>query len=61
MTVRSPARAGLRTVILPARNRRDFEDIPESVRNTLEFVWAERIEDVLDRALEPAAAQRAAA
>jgi len=55
------ARAGLRTVILPARNRRDYEDIPESVRNALEFIWAERIEDVLERALEPAPVQRAAA
>jgi ATP-dependent Lon protease len=55
------ARAGIRTVILPARNRRDLEDIPESVRNRLEFVWAERIDDVLVRALEAAPAQRAAA
>jgi len=55
------ARAGIRTVILPARNRRDLDDIPESVRQRLEFVWAERIEDVLERALEPAPAQRAAA
>jgi len=57
------ARAGLKTVILPARNRRDFEDIPESVRNALQFVWAERVEDVLEHALEPAPApvQRAAA
>jgi ATP-dependent Lon protease len=55
------ARAGIRTVILPARNRRDLEDIPESVRTKLEFVWAEKIEDVLDRALEDAPAQRAAA
>jgi ATP-dependent Lon protease len=46
------SRAGIRTVILPARNRRDFEDIPESVRAKLEFVWAEKIEDVLARALE---------
>jgi ATP-dependent Lon protease len=46
------ARAGIRTVILPARNRRDLEDIPDSVRAKLEFVWAERIEDVLARALE---------
>jgi len=44
------SRAGIRTVILPARNRRDLEDIPESVRNKLEFVWAERIDDVLARA-----------
>ncbi|MGO9425169.1 MAG: endopeptidase La [Steroidobacteraceae bacterium] len=55
------ARAGIRTVILPARNRRDLEDIPESVRNRLEFVWAERIEDVLARALEAAPVHRAAA
>jgi ATP-dependent Lon protease len=55
------ARAGIRTVILPARNRRDLEDIPESVRAKLEFVWAEKIDDVLARALDDAAAQRAAA
>jgi ATP-dependent Lon protease len=55
------ARAGIRTVILPARNRRDLEDIPESVRAKLEFVWAERIDDVLARALEDVPAHRAAA
>jgi ATP-dependent Lon protease len=55
------ARAGIRTVILPARNRRDLEDIPESVRNKLAFVWAERIDDVLANALEEAPGQRAAA
>jgi ATP-dependent Lon protease len=55
------ARAGIRTVILPARNRRDLEDIPESVRKKLDFVWAEKIDDVLARALEEAPAQRAAA
>jgi ATP-dependent Lon protease len=55
------ARAGIQTVILPARNRRDLEDIPESVRNRLEFVWAEKIDDVLARALEQAPVQRRAA
>jgi ATP-dependent Lon protease len=55
------ARAGIRTVILPARNRRDLEDIPESVRSRMEFVWAEKIEDVLARALEGAPAALAAA
>jgi len=56
------ARAGIRIVILPARNRRDLEDIPESVRAKLEFVWAEKIDDVLARALGDAPpAQRAAA
>jgi ATP-dependent Lon protease len=55
------ARAGIRTVILPARNRRDLEDIPDSVKARLEIVWAERIEDVLAHALEQPPAQRAAA
>ncbi len=55
------ARAGIRTVILPARNRRDLEDIPESVKARLEIVWAEKIEDVFARALEEPLAQRAAA
>jgi ATP-dependent Lon protease len=55
------SRAGIRTVILPARNRRDLEDIPESVRKRLEFVWAEKIDDVLSRALEDPPAQRVAA
>jgi ATP-dependent Lon protease len=55
------ARAGIHTVILPARNRRDLDEIPESVRNRLEFVWAEKIDDVLARALEGPPEQRAAA
>src|SRR5947209_1357944 len=49
------ARASLSTVILPARNRKDYEDIPESARNSLNFIWAERVEDVVAAALEPAA------
>jgi ATP-dependent Lon protease len=49
------ARASLSMVILPARNRKDYEDIPESARNSLRFVWAERVEDVIEAALEPAA------
>ena len=55
------ARAGIRTVILPARNRRDLEDIPESVRARLEFVWAEKIDDVFARAFEAVPAELAAA
>ncbi len=47
------ARASLSTVILPARNRKDYEDIPEGARNDLRFVWAERVEDVIEAALEP--------
>jgi ATP-dependent Lon protease len=50
------ARAGLLTVILPERNRKDYEDIPEAARNRLRFVWAEHVEAVIDAALEPAPA-----
>ena len=55
------ARAGIRTVILPARNRGDWDDIPESVRNSLQFIWAERIEEVLDHALPGLPEHRVAA
>ena len=48
------ARADLSTVILPARNRKDYDEIPESARNSLRFVWAERVENVIEVALEPA-------
>jgi len=48
------ARAELGTVILPARNRKDYEDIPEAARDKLRFIWAERVEDAIDAALEPA-------
>jgi ATP-dependent Lon protease len=51
------ARATLSTVILPARNRKDYEDIPEGARDALRFVWAERVEDVIEAALEPASQQ----
>jgi ATP-dependent Lon protease len=55
------ARAGLAAVILPARNRKDYDDIPESARNSLRFRWAERVEEVTDAALEPASASPARA
>ncbi len=45
-------RAGIRTVMLPARNRRDLDDIPESVRKDLEFVWLDRVEDAIAHAID---------
>ena len=45
-------RAGIRTVMLPARNRRDLDDIPESVRKELEIVWLERVEDAVAHAID---------
>jgi ATP-dependent Lon protease len=47
-------RAGLRRVMLPSRNRKDFDDIPEEVRQQLTFVWLERVDDAVSSALEPA-------
>jgi ATP-dependent Lon protease len=55
------ARAGLKRVMLPARNRKDFEDIPDDVRRQLEFVWLERVEEAIAAALEPAGKSVAAA
>jgi ATP-dependent Lon protease len=49
------AGAGIKRVMLPARNRRDFEDIPQEVRDTLAFVWLERVEEAIAFALQPAA------
>ena len=45
-------RAGLKTIILPKRNQLDVEDVPEEVRKTLSFVYAESVNDVLKAALE---------
>jgi ATP-dependent Lon protease len=46
------AAAGLTRVMLPARNRRDFEDIPQGARDKLEFIWLERVDDAIAEALE---------
>jgi ATP-dependent Lon protease len=45
------ARAGIKTVLLPARNRKDLEDIPQAARDLLRFVWIEHVDDALDAAL----------
>jgi ATP-dependent Lon protease len=52
--VTAASRAGITTVLLPARNRRDLDDIPEEVRNKMRFVWCERIDDAAAVALEEA-------
>ena len=44
-------RAGIHTVLLPARNQKDLEDIPENARNQLEFIWLETVDDALAAAL----------
>ncbi|MGY8706443.1 endopeptidase La [Bradyrhizobium sp. 18BD] len=51
------AAAGLKRVMLPARNKRDYDDIPKSARDNLEFIWLERVDEAIAAALEPAEAQ----
>ncbi|MBL4619942.1 MAG: endopeptidase La [Marinicaulis sp.] len=41
------ARAGIKTIFLPARNKKDLDDIPESARNQLEIKWIETVDDAL--------------
>ena len=50
-------RAGIRTIILPKRNERDIDDIPEEACRELLFVFADRMEEVLDAALSPRAVE----
>jgi ATP-dependent Lon protease len=50
------AAAGLTRVMLPARNRRDFDEIPAGARDKLEFIWLERVDDAIAAVLEKAAA-----
>jgi ATP-dependent Lon protease len=46
-------RAGITTVMLPARNQRDLEDIPADARAALNFVWMEQVDDAIATALSP--------
>ncbi|BBO11015.1 MULTISPECIES: endopeptidase La [Bradyrhizobium] len=55
------AAAGLKRVMLPARNKRDYDDIPKSARDNLEFIWLERVDEAIAAALEPVDAKVEAA
>jgi ATP-dependent Lon protease len=46
-------RAGIHTVLLPARNKKDLEEIPEPARSQLNFVWLENIDDALAAGFDP--------
>jgi ATP-dependent Lon protease len=52
--VLAAARAGITTVMLPARNQKDLEDVPEAARSQVRFVWMERVDDAVAAALHPA-------
>jgi ATP-dependent Lon protease len=45
-------RAGIRRILLPARNEADIEDLPDDVRKELQIVFVARISEVIDAALE---------
>jgi ATP-dependent Lon protease len=59
--VLAAARAGIATVMLPARNRRDLDDIPADVREHLAFVWLDTVDDALRHAIGLAVAEPEAA
>ncbi|TXH68284.1 MAG: endopeptidase La [Thiothrix sp.] len=48
-------RAGIHTVLLPARNRKDIEDVPENARKQLTFIFMDKVEDAISAALDCAA------
>jgi ATP-dependent Lon protease len=47
-------RNGLTTVILPKLNEQDLDDVPEEIRTSMKFIFAETVEDVIEAALEKA-------
>jgi ATP-dependent Lon protease len=49
-------RAGVKTIIMPADNEKDLQDVPKDALADLTFRFAKNVEDVLEHALEPAAA-----
>jgi ATP-dependent Lon protease len=59
--VLAAVRAGISTVLLPERNKKDYEDVPEAARNAVRFVWLSTVDDAIEAALEPAPKQDALA
>ena len=47
-------RAGIKRVLVPERNRADLDEVPDEVKNELEFVFVSRMDEVLPAALERA-------
>jgi ATP-dependent Lon protease len=54
-------RAGIRTIILPKKNEKDLEEIPEHIRNQMHFKFIQRMDEAIELALkhpEPRSAER---
>jgi ATP-dependent Lon protease len=43
--------AGIKTLLMPARNRKDLEDIPKDARERVQFIWLENVDDAVRAAL----------
>ncbi len=52
--VLAAVRAGITTVMLPERNKKDYEDVPEAARKAVRLVWLSTVDDAIAAALEPA-------
>ena len=52
--VLAAVRAGISTVLLPARNRKDLDDVPETARSRAQFIFLEQVDDAIAAALAPA-------
>ena len=50
-------RAGIDTILLPKRNEKDLEEIPESARKHLKFVFLEHVDGAVEAAMGPAPEQ----
>jgi ATP-dependent Lon protease len=48
MKVLAAHHAGLTTVILPKRNARDLDDVPKEIRNAMQFILVDRIDEAID-------------
>ena len=57
MKVLAGHRAGLDTIILPRKNERDLDDLPDDVRKEMKFLLVEHMDEALNAALMPGKGQ----
>jgi ATP-dependent Lon protease len=53
-------RAGITTVLLPARNEKELDEIPEDARRQLQFVWLTTVDDAIRVAIGASVARATA-
>jgi ATP-dependent Lon protease len=54
-------RLGLRTVVLPRRNKQDMDDVPEEIKKEMKLIYVDTVDEVIEAALVPAKEARKAA